>query len=612
MAERRNRWPFFNFALALTAFAAIEIALIFNGPVEDPLLNALTPLLGVLYCAAGRLLSYRRPLNRTGGLLIFGGIAWFASGLASTGIEPLIAVGQVVRNLPVVVTLHLLFVFPSGRTQSRLDRVGLFILYFAAIVLYMPAYLFESRPSPYDVLFLEEREGLADVASLLRSSITWLVSIAIIANLVRRYRRATVPLRHAYRPFVMYAILALIATPLTFHLASIFVEFSPSAFSTLFRVALAGMPVSILVAAGRGGFAPVSPLSELAGQLGEKTWGDDLEATLGEAVGDPTLRIAFRMADGRLLSGSGEKFELARQSGSVSDERSPKGPGHLRAECEISFGGEPLGLINYDPSLVSAAEVRATASVAAAWIEQNRLSTALQISERELLTTYRQAMQSADSERRRIAQDLHDGLASRLVMLAIKVQGVVPQGGTESDLQRQVAELGQEIQRAIAELRALVQDLMPADLVELGLLPALRRLVSDAPLVGELEAQADLGPVPREVQRSAYLIVAEAISNTIRHAGAETLRVSVERTVSADDTAGEMIVQVSDDGIGGAAPGPGTGLDGMALRAASHGGEMKLDSPPGGGTTVTVTLTYATEHVERSSPRPSGQATESR
>jgi signal transduction histidine kinase len=188
---------------------------------------------------------------------------------------------------------------------------------------------------------------------------------------------------------------------------------------------------------------------------------------------------------------------------------------------------------------------------------------------------------AADQARQRIERDLHDGAQQRLLSLALQLREarakVPPELGT--DLERVEAGLTD----ALDELREMARGIHPAILANGGLRPALRTLARRSPIPVDLEVRAE-GRLPEQVEVSAYYVVAEALTNAVKHAHASA--VSVEAEVAG----GALRVAVRDDGTGGADFTGGTGLAGLKDRVEALGGRMLLDSPPGAGTSLRVEL----------------------
>ena len=193
---------------------------------------------------------------------------------------------------------------------------------------------------------------------------------------------------------------------------------------------------------------------------------------------------------------------------------------------------------------------------------------------------------AADAERRRIERDLHDGAQQRLVSLAMNLGMARERFEAEPEPVRQaLAAAHDEAMLALTELREFIRGLHPAVLNDRGLDAALSGLAARAPLPVRLRVDVP-EPAAPGVEAVAYFIVSEAIANVVKHAQATRAEVTVTR-------AGDLLrIAVTDDGRGGATPaaGDGTGLRGLAQRAAAVDGTLSIDSPPGGPTIITAEL----------------------
>jgi len=191
---------------------------------------------------------------------------------------------------------------------------------------------------------------------------------------------------------------------------------------------------------------------------------------------------------------------------------------------------------------------------------------------------------AADAERRRIERDLHDGAQQRLVSLAMNLGMARERFESEPEPVRQaIAAAHDEAVLALTELREFIRGLHPAVLSDRGLAAALSGLAARAPLPVRLRVDVPRAASPG-VEAVAYFIVSEALANVVKHAQATRAEVTVTR-------AGDVLrITVADDGCGGAVPGEGTGLNGLAQRAAAVDGTLSIDSPPGGPTVITAEL----------------------
>lgn len=201
------------------------------------------------------------------------------------------------------------------------------------------------------------------------------------------------------------------------------------------------------------------------------------------------------------------------------------------------------------------------------------------------LTESRSALvQAADAERRRIERDLHDGAQQRLVSLAINLgMARATLDGVPPEAMDVINDAHEEAKAALAEMRDLVRGLHPAVLDDRGLDAALSGIAARAPLPVRMTVDVPERPTPA-VEAVAYFVVSEALANIAKHARAREVRVDVERM------RGRLWVRIRDDGVGGADPARGSGLAGLARRAASVDGSFSLSSPVGGPTVITVEL----------------------
>ena len=193
------------------------------------------------------------------------------------------------------------------------------------------------------------------------------------------------------------------------------------------------------------------------------------------------------------------------------------------------------------------------------------------------------------SELHRIERDLHDGAQQRLVMLTIDLGMASERIDTDPVAAKQLVLDGQEQARqALAELRDLVRGIAPSILLDRGLVPALSSIAGRGPV--PTVVRSDLPPgerLPEAIERAAYFGVAEALANVAKHSGARACEVRCRREGSM------LVVEVWDDGVGGAAIQPGGGLAGLAGRVAGVDGTLSVSSPAGGPTLIRAELPVA-------------------
>ena len=204
----------------------------------------------------------------------------------------------------------------------------------------------------------------------------------------------------------------------------------------------------------------------------------------------------------------------------------------------------------------------------------------------ELAASRARVVAAADDERRRVVRDLHDGAQQGLVntVITLKLAHRALECG-DGDAIELVGEALAEAQRATDELRELAHGILPSVLTHGGLRAGVEVLAGRMPL--PVEVGASVGRLPRPVEASAYFIVAEALTNVVKHSHAG----HAEVTASLED--GMLRVEVRDNGAGGADP-DGHGLVGMRDRVTALGGRLEIESPAGGGTLVAATLPLST------------------
>lgn len=204
-------------------------------------------------------------------------------------------------------------------------------------------------------------------------------------------------------------------------------------------------------------------------------------------------------------------------------------------------------------------------------------------------------LEAFESERRRIERDLHDGAQQDLTALSITLGLLEHHAESLTDGAR-VAELAarahEQADRALVRLRETVHGIHPRELTDHGFVTALDELADRSPLTVVRDHTGDDAGLPSPVSGALYFVVAEALTNVVRHAGVDRARLHTAitphqvRVVVADDGCGGAVLGPEPDPEGGAGAGSGTGLAGLRERVRALGGELVVTSPPGGGTTV--------------------------
>ncbi len=297
---------------------------------------------------------------------------------------------------------------------------------------------------------------------------------------------------------------------------------------------------------------------------------EEIEPLLRELLDDPSLELRFFLAEsGIYVSSAGLP---------VADTT-----GDPRQRTPVQRDGAPLAIVLHRPTGPQRPDPLTTLVEAGGLaIEIARLRVQLRRHIAEVEASRARILAAGNAERRRIERDLHDGAQQRLVSIGLQVRhaqhrlGRAPTQETRDALDRAVAELT----LAIDELRELAHGLPPSQL-DAGLEPALRELAGRAPLPVEVRTTGER--YPTAIEAAAYFIACEGLTNAIKHARATAV------VLSAASHDGQLVVSVSDDGVGGVRDG-GSGLNGLRDRVVAHGGSLHIESRRDTGTTLTAEL----------------------
>ncbi|WP_308799721.1 sensor histidine kinase [Agromyces silvae] len=546
------------FALAL---GGMQLAVAVSAPVPFWIPAAFT-LVFFVWTAAGIIAWWRRPLSGTGGLLLVGAVAMFLGGAGNLGLPVLVEVSTVSATAILAVTVHLLHAFPSGRLQGRLSVVTVVVGYGVAFVLQMPLYLLPP-----------DQPDLRLVALWVQSVVGIGVMVATVVVLIGRLRSAEPKNLRVLLPLYVYGILAVLLIPVSANVLML-VGADGVLIGGVQLAILAGIPVAFLLGVLLGGFGRTAEADALSAWLSiAGSTRTAVEQALARSLGDESLRVAYW---------SEERQAFIDEQGlevSVREQVAPRLWQEVRVESRL------VGAISYDGRMIADPEsVRRAGRVFAIALDRERLTAALVASNEALLHSRLRIVEAADAERSRIARDLHDGLQVQLVLLALEAQQIANADAADPATASAATALRERIDAAAADLRRLVHAVQPSSLVERGLTVAAEDLVDRLDIPATLRSDIDDRTLAPATAQSAYLIVAEALTNAVKHSGARA--VAVELTRSGDI----LRMRVSDDGRGGALVEHSSGLKGMADRVDALGGSFELVSPEGAGTTVRVEL----------------------
>jgi signal transduction histidine kinase len=534
-------------------------------------------VVGWAYIGSGLIARKQRPENRLGGVMVFIGFAWFVTFLADSNNSLVFTVGTVLEDLYLLGFVYLVLSFPSGRLRGKLE-VGLFATaVFIAIVIEFAWLLFADSGSqvcsdcPSNALEITRNDTVAGALLQSQRTVGVVLSVLTVVVLVRRWRRASPPERHAGAP-VLWAGSAMFAA-LAFSVANDIFDhpLGPGPAWTRSLV-FASIPIAVLAVLLQRRLAR-GAVAGLVVELGGSATTVDLREALGRALGDPSLELAYWVpATARYVDSSGHPVELPE-------------PETGRAATVVERDGETIAALIHDPALSEDSElVQSVCAAAALTLENARLQAELRARLAELQASRARLVEATESERRRIERDLHDGTQQRLVSIAMSL------GLAESKLavdrpavEPVLREAREALALALDELRELTQGIRPAILVERGLAAALDDLSRRAGLPVKLSVDVG-GRLPEQVESAAYFVASEALTNAAKHSHASEVR------LAAYEHEAILVLEVTDDGIGGAVPAGGSGLRGLADRVEALGGRLTVSSPPGRGTTLRVEL----------------------
>jgi signal transduction histidine kinase len=556
-------------AAAWTAALVIGIAVLGwpDDPARLPPGGRAIPIVGVLlgwgFVAVGSIAWRRRPDNRTGALMLVTGAGVLVTGLQFSNTALLYTAGILVDSLAFSLLAHLVLAYPSGRLEGRGARVAAALVY-AGGVLQLPLTLFwrdtDCRTCPDDVLYLGHSAVVVDVTSALQA-LAFLVGIVVaIVVVIRRWRASSGSRRKGIEP-----VLGLVALILLLGLLSAAAHSGElkvaKPLQIAFFVAFALLPYAFLLGLVRGRFFRVAAVTRLLGTLTHEPAA--LRDALRGALGDPELKLAYWLPE---LSAFVD-LEGREATGKMT---------------EIRHRGRLVGALVHsvdEPELVAEA-----AQAAALAIENGRLEAELRARLEALRASRARIVEAGDAERRRLTRDLHDGAQQRLVSLMLELKLARARFETDPELAKQLLDSALEnAGAAVEELRDLAAGIHPAVLSQRGLDAALEALATRAPLPVELDCEL-AERLPLLVETAAYFVVSEALTNVAKYANA------THAVVSARRENGSARISIRDDGVGGASPGGGSGLRGLADRVGALDGTLHVVSPPGRGTTVTAEI----------------------
>jgi signal transduction histidine kinase len=573
-----------NVAPALVGAAAITLGVFAEDQRRQlgrPLdLAALDLLAGVVFVAAGAAVYLRRPTNRSWWLLMAAGASWFLSTLAGSPNEDLRLLGFSTGAWHYLFLAWLLLAFPTGLVRGRRGRyllaamVALLVVRtLARLFLYVPPDGTGCRCVSNKFTHVSDPRWF-DATERAFPWLLTLLFVLVVVETTTRWRGSSGPGRRILTPVLAMGVAVAVQIAYTQVLRQE-LSWAVVRAEDLFVVvvltrAIAAASFAVGIVRTR---STRSAVVGVMGRLDSAAAPERLAMALRSALEDPSLvLLPWSASSGEYVDISGRTFQL------------PPGPG--RAVTMIDGESGPLAALVHDEALLEdPGLVSAVAATVRLTIDNERLRRELQARLDDLAASRSRIIAAGDAERRRIERDLHDGIQQRLVTTALRLrlaQAKLPEG--DSDVSRDALTSAVEDLSATAEeVRQLARAIHPALLEESGLQGALESLVDRSPLAVRADFALQDEPSPAAAA-AAYFTVAEALTNTLKHAG------ECDVDLKARTIGGRLLVEVTDHGVGGARDGAGSGLTGLEDRVRAAGGTLHVLSPPGGGTRIEVDL----------------------
>ena len=560
-------------AVLAALLAGVPLAGLYCVAVQRPLwepatagLAAVNLLVTVSFFATGVFVSAEPGHRVTGTALMLAALLWPVNWLNvwETGPWPLIAALE--GPLATTLAAWALLRYPVPWPRRWHEGVATAVLAALQVLDVLP--VLTSRPEwvprqPASLIWLAwwPDRGAFGVTERLYSYSVVAVAVAATVALITRLARLTGPDRPVFRP-VLFAIAVAGGLSIVSALADILslAHATQVAVDEVEGLAIAGVPVAFLAASARKWLTRERILALIAG-LGPAPTPGQVQDVLRTALGDPTLILLYRVSGGLVDTGGVPTAPIAPYGGAVIPA-----PGGV-----VLLTGEPL-LARY-PELI-----RGAASVAGLALQNTSLQAAISAQIYLVGQSAGRLDAAVDAERRRIRAAVSELCDAELAVIAGRLAELAQADEQAAASARAARDL---LAGVVQELACLADGTEPPELARLGLAAALTSAA--ARLSPRITVRADPGPLQQDVAAAAWFAACELMTNAVKHGGGCAIDVSAYR---AD---GGLLVEVRDDGPGGADP-AGSGLRGLAERAVSLSGSLVVSSVPGSGTRATVRL----------------------
>jgi len=527
---------------------------------------------------------WRRPASGFGPLFAATGLLFALTSLNASAASLTFTVGRVVYAVVMLALLYVCVSFPLGRPPTRRERrfvalfgaVGavLWLLILALAVELPPGGPFADCEGACPENALRFIDGGADIGRVLGDAVGVVTVAAFVVTAVLLLLRLGESDRAAQRtlaPLFLSLIAVLVALAADTITRQAFGA-RPAAISAAVAAAILSLPVAMLAGQLRGRLFAARGLGRLVADVaGTPVTAHDVQALVGDALGDPTLTIA--------RWDESEQTYRAAQGGAIAAGAPPSG----RLQLELTRDGRPFALVEYAATLDQPRDVlRGAVAGGLMLLDNTQLAEERGRLVAELRASRARMAEATFAGRVQIERDLHDGVQPHLSALLVKLGIARDLAGEEPELRALIDELGDDAAAAVSELRTLARGVYPPLLRERGLAQALQAFAMTAPVTVRVEERGRHATSPAATA-AVYFTVLEAIQNAIKHGGPD---VSIDVTFDRGPQA--LTFAVVDDGRGfdARATETGVGLVSMADRIGAAAGELDIESVVGRGTTV--------------------------
>lgn len=567
-------------AIGLAGFAVSAIAITLalanddiGAHLGEPLVIALLAVwLTMAYVFGGLIAWSRRPASRFGPLMVVAGFLMFVTTLSWSTNDVAYTVGQAFDVVVPALFLHVFLAFPDGRLHGQFERVLVVSGYITALSLELVRMVLGGF-GPDNLLEVTASAGAAEVVRHVQLLTVSAISLCGVGVLVVRRRRSGRPLRRASALLVDAFGLGLIMIAVLLTSATLGGPWVQQIrWVTFITLGLAPLAFVLGLLSARLGQSAVGGLLV---ELRDKPEPTDLRDALARALRDPSLALAYWLPE------FGSYADLDGRAVSLPESQDG------RMITHIERNGARIAAIVHDPSLRDESELlEAVTAGAGIALENAQLHAEQRAHLEELRGSRARIVDAGRKERQRLERNLHDGAQQRLIALSLELSLLEEKVGGDADTTARLAAARREIGASLEELREVARGLHPAVVSGHGLAVALEQLAASATVPVRLTV--DVGSrLPEALEVAAYYLVSESLANVGKYAHASSATVEVTRRAT------DVVVEVVDDGVGGADEERGSGLRGLADRVEALGGRLRVWSPVGGGTRIRAEMPCA-------------------